>query len=120
MEQNLGGIPSASSAYDLGDIPPYPPDEELSYLRNSTDHFVRVHCPDGMSKHDIGVEKWRTYHYENRSTFTVEEPMILFLKRDHRGDSHRVVTKKNRTIYPRRGWIAIEWENHEGNEPVQF
>lgn len=70
---------------------------------------LKVHNPEGMSRHDISVETERNYIYADGSIFTMSEPKTLFLKRDEHGDSHRVVTKDGWTHYPRRGWIGIRW-----------
>lgn len=79
---------------------------------------VKVHNAEGMSQHDVSVEEFRMYHYKDGSVFYVPEPMILFLKRDENGDSHRIVTKSGLTVYPTRGWIGISW--YAPGENVSF
>ena len=80
---------------------------------------LKVHCPDGFEAHDISVESKRGYVF-NGIELEIVEPKTLFLKRDERGDSHRIVTKDGRTYYPARGWLGIWWENHDTNRPVEF
>lgn len=71
---------------------------------------MKAHCPEGFTQHDISVETERTYIYGNGSELHIPSPETLFLKRDERGDSHRIVTKDGFTYYPNRGWIGIKWK----------
>ncbi|MER8640985.1 hypothetical protein [Mesorhizobium sp. M1252] len=71
---------------------------------------IKTHNPEGFSQHDITVEAWREYHYGD-GTYFIKGPTTLFLKRDDRGDSHRVVDANGVTHYPRRGWLAISWRS---------
>lgn len=71
---------------------------------------MKLHCPEGMTQHDIGVETERTYFYPNGGELHIPEPAVLFLKRDDRGDSHRIVTKDGFSYYPARGWLGIRWK----------
>ncbi len=58
---------------------------------------------------DISDETKRVYHYKDYVTFTISEPAKLNVKRDERGDSHRVIAKDGRGFYVAPGWLAIEW-----------
>lgn len=79
---------------------------------------LKVHVPEGFSLHDVSVEEWRTYHYEDGVQYTVNRPVKLFLKRTPSGDSHRVVDADGITHCPRRDWVALTWK--AASELVSF
>lgn len=63
---------------------------------------------------DIDNEALRTYHFPDGSTFTIEEPIKLSVKRGEKGDSHRVINAGGQSFYVRAGWNAISWVGKNG------
>ena len=88
-----------------------------------------IHCPEGLTKHDVSDEKSRTYYYpEGHPLFPwgaehrISGPKVLFLKRGTDGgpDSHRIVTADGKVHNPAKGWIDFDWEPSDPRNPVKF
>jgi hypothetical protein len=78
-----------------------------------------------LDQYNISGENWREYVYSNyvppsagdteisfyQTVYKIEEPQILFIKRDEFGEvvSHRVVDSYGIAHYPEPGWTAIRW-----------
>lgn len=82
-----------------------------------------------MPSYDISNEKWRQYIYpvvgtETPIVFRVERAKTLILDKREDGDRHRLILDKDdgteSGLYVVPGWIAIEWQDHEGKHGITF
>jgi hypothetical protein len=69
-----------------------------------------------MSKPDVVItsEAYRVYHYPNGAEFKIEAPRDLYILKDDKGVSHRILAEDGRTYRPERGWIGISWQPKPG------
>ncbi len=82
------------------------------------DQFIAAVIEDGML--NISDEEYRIYHYADGSTFKINNPTLLPVRRKPGGDSHRIVDTDGHGWYVAAGWVGIEWKNRAGVDPIQF
>jgi len=71
----------------------------------------------GLKFKDISSEKYRIYVFPNGVRYKIEEPLAVCARRDH---GQRVIDKKGKAYWIRPDFIAIEWENRQGEPRVNF
>lgn len=68
-----------------------------------------------MDKKDISTEEYRIYHFDNGTSFRIDNPRDLYISSS---GSHRVVTKEDMTYWVCNKFISIQW--YAPTEPVSF
>ncbi|MBB4857031.1 hypothetical protein HNO88_000328 [Novosphingobium chloroacetimidivorans] len=65
-----------------------------------------------MSEIDISTEEYRTYTYAPFGTYTIRNPVKLFvMPSDGTEDgSHRVIDADGVTHRPAKGWVGLSWK----------
>ena len=56
-----------------------------------------------------GLEEWREYIWKDGSTYRIEKPISIFIKRNELGDSHRLVDAQGVRHYVPAGWLAFRF-----------
>lgn len=82
-----------------------------------------------MPTYDISNEAWRQYLYagpagEEPIVLRVEGAKTLILDKRADGDRHRLILEMDdgteAGMYVVPGWLAIEWQDHEGKHGITF
>ncbi len=80
-----------------------------------------VHCPEGMTCHDVSSEMRREYIFADGFTYSIENPWTLYIKRKKTGDSHRVLDAQGVVHYIPSNWRILRWEtSREAKQHVAF
>lgn len=86
----------------------------------------------GFPALDISNEAWREYIYDGNKKLRVEGAITLLLERRPDGnDRHRLIIKDKtkpttegkhfeRGMYVKPGWLAIQWQAHDGSHGITF
>lgn len=74
--------------------------------------------PDYTVK-DISQEKYRKYYFDSGHAIMVDKPIAVYIKQSDNGKTHRVVNVVGQVLWI-TNFVAIEWENKEGNGRMLF
>ena len=72
-----------------------------------------------MTEIDLTTEEYRTYTYAPFGTYTIKNPVKLFVMPGEGSEdgSHRVVDADGVTHRPAKGWVGLSWKPRAGQPP---